>query len=412
MARQMKDSEVEWIGEIPEDAKLIQFRFIADISTGNMDTQNRVDDGEYPFYVRSPKIERSNKYSFDDVEAILMAGDGVGAGRVFHYVQGKYACHQRVYRMSNFKFVQSSFLKYYLQSLFPMVMDQGSAKSTVDSVRLPMLQKFKIVVFTESEQKKIADFLDEKVGEIDSVIAKTKETVEDYKKYKKAIITDAVTKGLNSDVEMKDTDSKWIGKIPVHWDYVRIQNLFEIIDERNDNPNACLLSLYTSLGVKPRSELEEKGNKAVTVMNYKIVKKDDIIVNKLLAWMGAIGYSEYEGVTSPDYDVYRAKEKAPVIKTYYNEYFRHTCFNGDCYKYGHGIMLMRWRTYPEELMRIKVPNPPIEEQKEIAAYLNEKCSEIDKLITKKEGLIADLESYRKSLIYEYVTGKKSILKNI
>ena len=408
MARQMKDSGVEWIGEIPEDTKLIQLRFIADITTGNMDTQNRENDGEYPFYVRSPKVERSNQYSFDDVGAILMAGDGVGAGRVFHYVQGKYACHQRVYRMNNFRYVQSSFLKYYLEGLFPMIMDQGSAKSTVDSVRLPMLQGFKVVVFNEAEQQKIIDFLDEKVGEIDSVIANTKETIEDYKKYKQAIITDAVTKGLNPDVEMKDTDSEWIGKIPAHWEYVRVQRLFEIVDERNDDPNACLLSLYTSLGVKPRSELEEKGNKAATVMNYKIVKKDDIIVNKLLAWMGAIGYSDYEGVTSPDYDVYRAKKDAPVVKTYYNEYFRHTCFNGDCYKYGHGIMLMRWRTYPEELLRIKVPNPPLEEQREIAEYLDEKCSEIDKLIAKKEELLVDLESYKKSLIYECVTGKKKV----
>ena len=124
--------------------------------------------------------------------------------------------------------------------------------------------------------------------------------------------------------------------------------------------------------------------------------------------MGAIGYSEYDGVTSPDYDVYRAKENAPVVKTYYNEYFRHTCFKNDCYKYGHGIMLMRWRTYPEEFLRIKVPNPPLEEQKEIAKYLDEKCSEIDKLIAKKEELLADLERYKKSLIYEYVTGKKEV----
>ena len=177
MARQMKDSGVEWIGEIPEDTKLIQLRYIADITTGNMDTQNREDDGEYPFYVRSPKVERSNQYSFDDVEAILMAGDGVGAGRVFHYVQGKYACHQRVYRMNDFRYVQSLFLKYYLEVLFPMIMDQGSAKSTVDSVRLPMLQEFKVVVFNEAEQQKITDFLDEKVEEIDSVIAKIKETI-------------------------------------------------------------------------------------------------------------------------------------------------------------------------------------------------------------------------------------------
>ena len=233
--------------------------------------------------------------------------------------------------------------------------------------------------------------------------------IDKYKKYKQSVIIKAVTHGLKEDVQKKHTDSKWIGDIPEHWDYVRIGTLFQTVDERNDDPDAQLLSLYTALGVKPRSELEERGNKAVTVQNYKIVHKNDIIVNKLLAWMGAIGYSDYEGVTSPDYDVYRAKEDANVVRSFYNNYFRYTCFNGDCFKYGHGIMLMRWRTYPEEFLRIKVPNPPYDEQVEIAEYLDKKIPEIDKLISEKEDLIKELESYKKSLIYEYVTGKKEVL---
>ena len=258
------------------------------------------------------------------------------------------------------------------------------------------------------EQQKIANFLDEKIREIDSIIEKTKESIKEYKKYRKAIVINAVTKGINPNVKMKQTDSDWIGEIPEHWNYVRIQQLFEIVDERNTDAEANLLSLYTSIGVKPRKELEEKGNKAITVINYKKVKKNDIIVNKLLAWMGAIGFSDYEGVTSPDYDVYRAKKDANVIRNYYNEYFRDTCFNGDCYKYGHGIMLMRWRTYPEEFLRIKVPNPPLKEQQEIANYLYYKCDKIDSLIKKKEIFIEELDTYKKSLIYEYVTGKREV----
>ena len=258
------------------------------------------------------------------------------------------------------------------------------------------------------EQQKIVDFLDDKIGEVDTIISKTKASIEEYKKYRKSIVIKAVTKGLYPDVPMKQTDSDWIGEIPAHWDYVRIQRLFETVDERNENENALLLSLYTALGVKPRNELEEKGNKASTVMNYKKVQKNDVIVNKLLAWMGAIGYSDYEGVTSPDYDVYRARKGANVVRNYYNEYFRNTCFNGDCYKYGHGIMLMRWRTYPEEFLRIRVPNPPLVEQQEIADYLAEKCGEIDALIAKKEAFVEEMEAYKKSIIYEYVTGKKEV----
>lgn len=273
---------------------------------------------------------------------------------------------------------------------------------TLMNLELEYIQDYKV-------QKKVADYLEEKITEVNNVIQKTKETIEDYKKYKKNFIIKVTTKGLDKNTEMKDTDSEWIGKIPKHWNFVRINTLFNAVDERNEDENAMLLSLYTSIGVKPRNELEEKGNKAVTVLNYKKVKKNDIIVNKLLAWMGAIAYSDYEGVTSPDYDVYRAKEKANAVKNYYNAYFRYTNFNGDCHRYGHGIMLMRWRTYPEELLRIKVPNPPYKEQIKISKVIDEKCSEIDKLIENKEKIIEELEKYKKSLIYEYVTGKKEVV---
>lgn len=406
----MKDSGVEWIGEIPEDKQFVRLKFCADISTGNMDTQNNNPNGEYPFYVRSPIVEHSDTYTFDDEkESILMAGDGVGAGKIFHLVKGKYGCYQRVYRIGNIKNYIPEFVKYYLESLFSKLMDYGSAKSTVDSVRLPMIQNFPLITFNKLEQSAIVEYLNVRIGEINCALDDAANVIEEYKKYKQSVIIKAVTHGLKEDVQKKHTDSKWIGDIPEHWDYVRIGTLFQTVDERNDDPDAQLLSLYTALGVKPRSELEERGNKAVTVQNYKIVYKNDIIVNKLLAWMGAIGYSDYEGVTSPDYDVYRAKEDANVVRSFYNNYFRYTCFNGDCFKYGHGIMLMRWRTYPEEFLRIKVPNPPYDEQVEIAEYLDKKIPEIDKLISEKEDLIKELESYKKSLIYEYVTGKKEVL---
>lgn len=404
MARQMKDSGVEWIGEIPEDWNLAELKMFLNVNNGK-EIKTEIDrdtNGAVPVYGSGGVFKYTDEYMYNGIS--VMFGRKGTLGKPI-YVDGKFWTVDTMYYLT---YKKTLIPRYNYYQLCTFVWEPYITQTALPSIVASQIVSCRFAMPSVTEQQKIADFLDEKVGEIDSVIAKTKETIEDYKKYKQAIITETVTKGLNPNVEMKDTDSEWIGKIPAHWDYVRIQRLFEIIDERNDDPNACLLSLYTSLGVKPRSELEEKGNKAVTVMNYKIVKKNDVIVNKLLAWMGAIGYSEYDGVTSPDYDVYRAKENAPVVKTYYNEYFRHTCFKDDCYKYGHGIMLMRWRTYPEEFLRIKVPNPPLEEQKEIANFLDGKCSEIDKLIAKKEELLADLESYKKSLIYEYVTGKKEI----
>ena len=243
------------------------------------------------------------------------------------------------------------------------------------------------------KQHKIASFLDKKCGEIDEMIALQEQIIEELKVYKQSVITEVVTKGLNPDIQMKDSG---------------IGTLFRLRDEKNykSMDEVQLLSLYTGIGVFPHGEQEERGNKAVTVEGYKVVHKNDIVVNIILAWMGAIGISDYDGVTSPAYDVYIPSTS--VIPHYYHYVFRTKGIAGECYKYGRGIMMMRWRTYSSEFKQISIPFPSMEEQQEIADYLDEKCSEIDSLINIKLSKIDSLKEYKKSIIYEYVTGKKEV----
>ena len=404
MGRVMKDSGVEWIGEIPELWEVAQLKRFCTINNGK-EIENEVDQTSN---IAIDVFGSGGIFKYTD--KVLYSGEAVLFGR-------KGTLGKPIYVNQPFWTVDTMYYLTFRSNLFPkfcyyqlLAFDWKPyiTKTALPSIVASQIVGCKFAFPNLMEQIKIINYLGKICDEIDNIIKKTKCSIEEYQKLKKAIVIKAVTKGLNEKVCMKRTDSDWIGEIPAHWNYVRIQRLFDIVDERNEDENALLLSLYTAIGVKPRNELEEKGNKAITVMNYKKVQKNDVIVNKLLAWMGAIGYSDYEGVTSPDYDVYRAKEGANVVRTYYNEYFRHTCFSGDCYKYGHGIMLMRWRTYPEEFLRIKVPNPPREEQEAIAKYLDEKCTEIDRVIEKKEAFIAEMENYKKSLIYEYVTGKKEV----
>ena len=259
------------------------------------------------------------------------------------------------------------------------------------------------------EQQRIAEFLDRKCAEIDSVMSKTKATIEQYKALKQSVITQAVTKGIRPDRPMKDSGIEWIGEIPQEWKIRRIKTLFSLRDERNDKPlsDVNLISLYTDLGVVQRNDVEcPTGNKASNADGYKLVYKNDIVVNIILCWMGAIGRSDYNGVTSPAYDIYIPSSEANPY--YYHYYFRTQGFNGDCYKRGKGIMAMRWRTYSDEFRDIRVVYPSVQEQQKIADYLDRKCSEIDRLIAAKEQLLTELESYKKSVIYEYVTGKKEV----
>lgn len=188
----MKDSGVEWIGEIPEHWKIKRTRFLCNIQTGDKDTVNREDDGLYPFYVRSPKVERINTYSFDG-EAVLMAGDGVGAGKVFHYANGKFDYHQRVYNLHNFKDVSGLFFYYYILNKFRYIIEEGAAKNTVDSVRLNMIQDFWMTIPPVSEQQNIVKYIDGEISKIDAQISKANRRIELLNELKQSIITEAVT---------------------------------------------------------------------------------------------------------------------------------------------------------------------------------------------------------------------------
>ena len=188
----LKPSGVEWLGEVPRHWTVRRLRTLADIATGSRDTINSVENGTYPFFVRSQNVERINSWSFDG-EAVLTAGDGVGVGRVFHYINGKFDYHQRVYKFSHFTDITGKLFYHYFKTMLRFQTSQGTAKSTVDSLRLPMLQNFPVVVPPHDEQ-------DTLVRELDRVTARTQESIERANRqislvneYRTRLIADVVT---------------------------------------------------------------------------------------------------------------------------------------------------------------------------------------------------------------------------
>ncbi len=228
---EMKDSGIEWIGQIPNNWSIRRLRYLVDIDTGNKDTQDRKDDGLYPFYVRSDVVERINSYSYDG-EAILTAGDGVGVGRVFHYVKGKFAYHQRVYKLSKFTNIQGKYLYYYVSENFHKEVMKLSAKSTVDSLRRPMFSDFPVALPSISLQAKITNYLDHKTAEFDSIIAKKERLIEKLEEAKKSLISEVVTgkvKIVDGELverktgEMRDSGVEWLGMIPKDWEVKKLK---------------------------------------------------------------------------------------------------------------------------------------------------------------------------------------------
>ena len=195
---------------------------------------------------------------------------------------------------------------------------------------------------------------------------------------------------------------EWLGDLPSHWQVRRTKLLFNLITEPAPVGNSEeLLSVYTALGVKPRKELEARGNKASSTDNYWRVQQGDIIVNKLLAWMGAVGISEYNGVTSPAYDILRPREN--VNPYYYNFLFRNPIASREFKRHSRGIMDMRLRLYFSRFGDIKLPLPPIDEQNKIVEYLHFKLKKIDRFIRKKKQLIKLLNEQKNAVINQSVT---------
>lgn len=188
----MKDSGVVWIGAVPEHWQVKRLKFLCHITTGTRNTEDKVENGKYPFFVRSQTPERINTYTFDG-EAILTAGDGAGVGKVFHYVNGKFDFHQRVYKFSLFKEVQGFYLFHYIQANFANVALLGTAKSTVDSLRLPLIQDFLVCYPSREEQEEIVRHIENINTKIELSTSSLQLQIEKLKEYKATLINNAVT---------------------------------------------------------------------------------------------------------------------------------------------------------------------------------------------------------------------------
>lgn len=420
---EMRESGVEWLAEIPTTWDLVQLgslfsehkhknaglqsENLLSLSYGNIIRKDiNTSDGLLPESFEGYNV-------IDDGDIVLRLTDlqndqrslRVGLSHERGIVTSAYVTLRKRSEAINSKFYYYLIHSYDVRKGF-----YGMGAGVRQGLNYAGCKKIMLTLPPTDEQESIVAVLDEKTAKVDALIANVQAQIEKLKAYKQSLITEIVTKGLDPSVPMKDSGVEWIGEIPKHWGVTRIKNLFDLRNERNDEADLSkvnLISLYTDLGVVQHSDIvETTGNRAVTAEGYKFVHKNDIVVNIILCWMGAVGMSNYNGVTSPAYDIYSPKDG--TLSEYYHYLFRTQRFNGECYRYGRGIMLMRWRTYSTEFRSIDIPCPTYDEQVAIIAHLKSKCNQIDQLIAIKQKKIDKLNEYKKSLIYEYVTGKKEV----
>lgn len=285
------------------------------------------------------------------------------------------------------------------------------AKNLRHSLTEEQLGAIPTIVPPIDEQQKIADYLDEKCEEIEVLISDIHTQIEIMEQYKCSVITEAVTKGLNFCVEMLDSGYEWVGRMPVTWKMKKGKYLFKQRSTRGNMDSLELLSPTQKFGVIPQSLYEELSGMSAVKLNekadltlMKTIHKGDYCIS-LRSFQGGFEYSEYEGVVSPAYQVFYPTVE--VSDRYYKYLFKEKGFIEKMNSYtmtlrdGKSIAFADFgNTY--------IPYPPVEEQQEIADYLDAKVSEIDTVIDEKKAQLDILENYKKSLIYEYVTGKKEV----
>ncbi len=415
MTRAMKDSGIEWIGQIPENWEVSKLKSNFSFEKGKnaaQYTQEYIGENEGCYPVYSGQTENNgimgkiNSFDYDIKECVFSTTVGAKV-MTPRYLRGKFSLSQNCLIMLPISKYVCKLLYYVLLPLFSY--EKALIPSHMQpSLRFSDLKKYFLPLPPLSEQQKIADYLDKRCEKIDTAIDNQKQIIEKLKEYKQSLITETVTKGLNPNVKLKDSGIEWIGSIPEHWEIKKLKYLFKIKKNIAGKEGFDILSV-TQSGIKIKDISTNEGQIAQDYSKYQIVNIDDFIMNHMDLLTGFVDCSHFNGVTSPDYRVFCQIEPTTNSNLYYNYIFQQCYKNKIFYGLGQGVSgLGRWRLPSDMFLNFTLPQPPLSEQKEIAEYLDKKCNQIDEAIKQKEETISKLEEYKKSLIFECVTGKKEV----
>ena len=408
--KQMKDSGIEWIGDVPQHWTLQK------IATLYQVRNQKVSDKDFsPLSVTMkgivPQLETAAKTNDGENRKLVRVGDFAINSRSDRRGSCGISSYDGSVSLINTVLTPKGEMnpKYY-DWLFHTVQFADEyykcGHGIVDDLWTTTWQEMKRITIPTppiDDQRRIAEFLDKKCEEVDGLIADIQAQIDTLEQYKRSTITEAVTKGLNPTAQMKDSNIQWVGKIPTHWESVRIGALYQVRNQKVSDKDFPPLSV-TMKGILPQLETAAKTNDGD---NRKLVRKGDFAINSRSDRRGSCGISSYDGSVSLINTVLTPKTE--MNPRYYNWLFHTVQFADEYYKCGHGIVDDLWTTTWQEMKKIVIPVPSLDEQEEIANYLDIKVKEIDACIEEKKQQISVLETYKKSIIFEYVTGKKEVV---
>lgn len=436
MKYEYKPSNISWINKFPNDWDIQRARHIFSFSKGlSITKEDLIDDGinvisygqihsknnigictndslirwiSDVFLRTNPQsLVYENDFIFADTSEDL---SGVGNYVLIDLADKTFAgYHTIILRLSSdaIKYCNPKYIAYQFMTDFWR--NQLRSKATgikLYSITQKILRESSVVLPSYNEQNEIVKFLDSKYFAIDKLLKDMQQQIDTLQKYKKSIIYEAVTKGINKSVSYSSVDNSWLKKVPSHWKTERLKYSFRIKKDIAGTLGYDVLAV-TQQGIKIKDITINSGQLASDYSKYQLVNVGDYVMNHMDLLTGFMDCSQYVGVTSPDYRVF--VPTVDINRTYYTYVFQLCYLAKVFYGLGQGVSTLgRWRMPADAFNNFIIPIPPVEEQHKIAEYLNNKVSKIDAIITEKEKAIAALKAYEKSLIYEYVTGKKRV----
>lgn len=419
--KKMKDSGVAWIGEIPSNWALVRvknqysshktiagsdsekYERLALTLNGVIKRSKEDSNGLQPEAFDGYQVLNTGELVFKLIDLANVATSRVGYSPYTGIVSPAYIILSPN-KDAVAKFGEKFFLSMWQREVFNHMGDDGvrSSLNVSDLLNIPYPHP------PLPEQQRIADFLDRKCADIDNILEKIKASIEEYKKLKQSVIDESVSKGIQQNRPMKKSGVEWVGDIPSEWSVIKCSRLFQE-NVRTPDSSDTPLSLSQADGLIPTDDMKESSLKTSTYEGWKKVVPNDLVLNRFKGHLGVLFCSDYVGMVSFHYGVFEAV--ADLSPKYFEYLFHSTAYKAILANKSNGMTVGLQNLSNQNFYSIQCICPSYHEQLTIATYLNEKCAKIDSLIESKERFITELESYKKSLIYEYVTGKKEVPSN-
>lgn len=425
MTRAMKNSGVEWIGQIPESWNTIRLKMIAPILRGASprpinDPKYFDDNGNY-YWVRINDVTKSNGYLYSCAQKLSNIGAELSVklepNTLFISIcatLGK-PCITKIPCCIHDGFIYFYRLDKRLNKYLYYVFEagkcfEGLAKlGTQQNLNTFLIGNIKIALpYNHKQIQAIANYLDDKCAQIDNITATINEQIEVLKQYKKSVITEAVTKGLDPNVPMKDSGVEWIGQIPETWEVGRIKHYFKMVN--GATPTSTISEFWDGeiIWITPADMNDDgiikTGKRNITNEGFQscgtnLVPTGSIIISTR-APIGKINIAQNPLCTNQGC-------KSLVSRKNNKYYYYYLISKKHILEFlGRGTTFLELSGF--DLNNFNIPVPSSSEQQAIANYLDDKCAQIDAVIADKQAQLETLAAYKKSLIYEYVTGKKSV----